>query len=53
MYVSDGGIRKPVSTSQSTASTDSSGARATSPTTGISDLTAQQIKELMDEFNIT
>jgi hypothetical protein len=53
MYVSDGGIRKPVQASPSTASSTSSGARATSPKTAVSDLTAEEIKDLMAEFNIT
>jgi hypothetical protein len=53
MYVSDGGIRKPVSTSPSTASSDSSGARATSATTGTADLTAAEITAIAAGLNIT
>ena len=53
MYVSDGGIRKPVSTSPSVASSDSSGARATSPTTGTADLTAAEITAIAAGLNIT
>jgi hypothetical protein len=52
MYVSDGGIRKPVSTSPSTASSDSSGARATSATAAPLNLTAEEIAEITAGINI-
>jgi hypothetical protein len=52
MYVSDGGIRKPVQTSPPTASSTSSGARATSATVAPLNLTPEQIAEIAAGINI-